>query len=65
MHFAIKSAFVREQVKAGVCYLVKIGVLEQVADILTKALTGGLFSKFCAYILAECASELAPPGHHA
>jgi hypothetical protein len=65
MHFAIKSAFVREQVKAGVCYLVKIGSLEQIADILTKALTGELYYKFRAYIVAECARELASRAHHA
>ena len=35
MHFAIKSAFVREQIKAGVCCLIKIGALEQAADLLT------------------------------
>ena len=64
MHFAIKSAFVREQVKAGVCYLVKIGALEQIADILTKALTGELYYKFCAYLVAVCASELASRSHH-
>jgi len=55
MHFAIKSAFVREQIKAGVCCLVKIGALEQAADVLTKALTGDLFYKLHAYIVADCA----------
>jgi predicted component of type VI protein secretion system len=65
MHFAIKSAFVREQIKAGVCCLVKIGALEQVADVLTKALTGDLYYKFRAYIVADCAGELAPRAHHA
>lgn len=65
MHFAIKSAFVREQIKAGVCCLVKIGALEQAADVLTKALTGDLFYKLRAYIVADCAGELAPRAHHA
>ena len=65
MHFAIKSAFVREQIKAGVCCLVKIGALEQAADVLTNALTGDLFYKLRAYIVADCAGELAPRAHHA
>ena len=65
MHFAIKSAFVREQIKAGVCCLIKIGALEQVADLLTKALTGELYYKFRAFIVAACAGELASRAYHA
>ena len=37
----------------------------QIADILTKALTGELYYKFCAYLVAVCASELASRSHHA
>jgi hypothetical protein len=53
MHFAVKYYWIREQVSRGIFKLIKVGTLDQVADILSKPLAGPLFKKFVNCLVGD------------
>ena len=50
-HFLMLVDWVREQVSAGYCELVKVATAENLADVLTKIVTGGKFRTKASLLL--------------
>jgi len=50
-HFVMLVDFIREQVETGLVSLAKIDTLDNVADILTKIVTGSAFSEKAEQLL--------------